>query len=403
MLHAVLVMVALTQDPQGLVTQLGEGHYVARDNAQLKLNDLQATASEFVKRAASSNDPEVRVRAKQIISRWKEDNLWKASATDVSAGTLNDVVTKLCQQTGVTVTLGDNYGTYSDGFISAAIPRQFWPAVDAICKATGNKVRPHYSDRALVLYTGVEKRPIAYNGPFRMCLQSSRVMFSEELDHEDGSSDVSHTFEMRFDTIWESNLNIVAFKPQLEVVRAVTSAGNLLSSQPVAVGYTMLGNARQSQFTLRLHPPANSVTKLDELTVKWDVSLIGDFDYVDIDVKETKMQSKDDIECMLLEYEKAAEKRYTAMLLVTRGMPWEPTEINFSELQTELLDANGVPLRRTGQTNNMSDGGMCMNFTFTSMEENTDPRTLRVHYPRVRSRRDVLFTFKDVKIANGRP
>ncbi len=197
----------------------------------------------------------------------------------------------------------DQYGAFEDKPIDAKFePGEFWPTVDEVCRRTGNRLRPHYDSRqpGIVLTTGNPgSYPIAYSGPIRAQITSARRAFSEDLDYETGRSETTHTFQINLQMMWEDRLRLIAYRSQPELVTARTDAGTTVAStQPSAVGWNVAGSGtRQLTMNLRLHPPATSAKKLDQLTLKWGLIAVGDM--ADLTVTDFSMKTpfyQDDVE-----------------------------------------------------------------------------------------------------------
>ncbi|HQU42977.1 MAG TPA: hypothetical protein PK867_09200, partial [Pirellulales bacterium] len=65
-----------------LIERLGSGSYADRVSASDELAVLAAAARDPLVVATQSDDPEVRLRAKQLLRKLNEDELWLASRID---------------------------------------------------------------------------------------------------------------------------------------------------------------------------------------------------------------------------------------------------------------------------------------------------------------------------------
>ena len=54
----------------------------------------------------------------------------------------------------------------------------------------------------------------------RLC--PARRVFTEELDHETGNTEVAHNFQLTLQFTWEDRFRLVAFRSQAELVEGVT-------------------------------------------------------------------------------------------------------------------------------------------------------------------------------------
>jgi hypothetical protein len=396
-----------------LLRRLADDDYLSRVRADEELAKLGPAAKTALEKAAGDSNPEVRLRAKELLKRLKIEELWQpGSFRYVESGKpASAAVAALAEQSGNHVLLGDQYGAFDDKPIDVRFEAgAFWPALDEICRLTGNRLRPHYDSRqpGLVLTSGEPgKYPVAYSGPVRAQITSARRAYSEDLDYEAARSDVTHTFQINFQMTWEDRFRLTAYRAQPELVLAQTDAGaNIASTQPSVSGWNVAGSGtRQLTMNMRLHPPAVAATKLDTLTLKWGLIAVGDMAVLQIDdLAASGPYYQDDVELRIEELDVSAPQRCEISALVIRDMiPADPQEAFFQECDWELLDQNGAAFRKQGQTNGRDDDGARVKLTFVGETPESKPKSLRFTYPRIRSQRDVLLTFKDVRLPNGRP
>lgn len=396
-----------------LIRRLAADDYLTRVRAGEHLAKLGAAARAELEQAAADPNPEVRLRAKELLKRLKVEALWQAGSFSYSAAGKNasEAIVALGEQSGNHVLLGDQYGAFDDKPIDVAFVRgEFWPALDEICRRTNNRLRPHYDSRqpGLVLTAGDPGRyPTAYAGPVRAQITSARRSYSEDLDYEADRSDVTHTFQVNFQMTWEDRFRLIAYRAQPELVLARTDAGTTIAStQPSVSGWNVAGGGtRQLTMNLRLHPPAVAATKLETLTLKWGLIAVGDMAELRIDDLSARTPIyQDDVELRIEECEAATGQRCELTALVVRDLiPADPHEAFFQECEWELLDQNGVAFRKQGQTNSRDDDGARIKLTFAGEGFDSRPTSLKFVYPRIRSQRDIELTFRDVRLPNGRP
>lgn len=396
-----------------LVNDLGAQSYQQRMLADEQLAKLGSAARGELEKAAASDKPEVRLRAKELLRRLAAEELWQAGKFQYTAASApaSAAVEALVKQTGNHVLLGDQYGNFDDKPIEAMYGNgEFWPAIDDICRRTGNRLRPHFDPRepGMVLSVGKPGQyPTAYAGPIRAQILSARRAFSEELDYEAAHSDKSHTFQVNLQMIWEDRFRLTAYRSQAELVSAITNVGtNVASTQPSTAGWNIAGGgARQLTMTLRLHPPATAATKFDTLTLKWGLIAVGEMATLEVDeLTAATPHYQDDVELRVESMDFGPGQRCELSLLLLREvMIGDPQEAFFQENEVELIDQSGVPFRKQAQTNSFDSDGARMKLTFVGEGAESKPTKLKFAYPRVRSQRDVLITFRDVPLPNGRP
>lgn len=395
-----------------LITRLGSDSYAEREAAGAELVSLGPDARRQLEAASVHKDPEVRLRAKELLRRLREDDLWQAAKVDFRGRQVAaaDVLSALSRQSGNRLLIGDEYGAFRDGSIDAEYAGLlFWEAVDDLCRRSGNRVRPHYDTRhpGLVVVSGVPgKYPVAYAGPVKMQINHARRLFSEEFDYEQLRSERSHTFQLDLQAIWEDRFRLVAYRLQPEVIEAETDAGGRLSGQATAGGWNIAGSGtKQVTMNVRLQPPPTSARSLKTLRLRWGLVAVGDLAQLDVDdLQSSAPHFQDDLELTIESFQTAPGGRCELTLLLAReAVLLDPAELVFQENEIELFDAQGRAYRKQGQTNTLSDRGPLMKLSFSSENAESVPRTLRVTYPRIRSQRDLEIVFRDVPLPVGRP
>ena len=396
-----------------LVHDLGADDYRLRAAADLRLAELGVAIRPELEQALLSENPEIRLRARDLLRRMEIERLWQASRFRYAARgkPASAALVELANQTGNHVLLGDQYGSFDDKPLDYDVTDgEFWPTLDEVCRRTGNKLRPHYDSRepGLVLTAGESGRfPVAYAGPIRAQILSARRAFSEEIDYETVRSDTSHTFQINLQMMWEDRFRLIAYRSQPELVSAKTDAGvEIASTQPQSSGWNVAGGgARQLTMNLRLHPPSTAAVKLAKLELKWGLIAVGDMAELTIDdLTRRDPVYRDDVELRIENVESGPGQRCEVTLGVVRDLVLDdPHEAFFQECDVDLLDQAGVAYRKQGQTNSHDDDCARMKLTFVGESAESQPQRLVFRYPRIRDRRDVVIVFRDVPLPNGRP
>jgi hypothetical protein len=396
-----------------LVRDLGHDDYRIRAAADEQLVRLGSRAGHELAKISADADPEVRLRAKELLKRIKLEQLWQASRfTYLDTGKpTSKALAAIAEQTGNHLLLGDQYGNFEDKpLVEPLVNQDYWPALDEICRRTNNKIRPHYDTRepALVVTAGKAGTfPVAYSGAIRAQITSARRAYTEEIDFETTKSDRTHTFQINLQMMWEDRFRLVAYRAQPELVLARTNTGHdIAATQPGVSGWNVAGGGtRQLTMNLKLHPPATAAAKLETLSLKWGVIAVGDMATLTVtDLEKRTPHYQDDVELRVEQVEQSAGQRCELALLVLRDLVLgDPQEAFFQECEIELLDQNKMPYRKQGQNNSYESDGARLKLTYIGESSDSKPTTLRFGYPRIRSQRDVVITFKDVPLPNGRP
>ncbi len=396
-----------------LIKRLGDDSAANRDAALEELARLGAAARPQLQEAASDPDPEVRLRAKELLVRLQVEELWQPSLVELPAGKLSasKSLAQIAEQTGNRLLIGDQYGAFHETPVVLDQPvTSFWEAVDALCRKSGNRVRQAFDSRqgGLVVVAGsLGQYPLAYAGPIRAQLVAARRVFTEELSYENQQSAQNHTFQFDLQFMWEDRFRLVAYRSQPELLEAVTAAGQrLAAAQPAGGSWNVLtSGTRQVSMNLRLHPPPTSAGKLARLALRWGLIAVGQPSSIEItDLSSRQPYFQDDVELTVENFQQGPGSRCEITLLVVRDLVLpEPQEVVFHENDIELFDTQGRPYRKQGQTNGLTEAGARMKLTFLAESSDSTPSVLRFTYPRIRAQRAIELQFANVPLPTGRP
>jgi hypothetical protein len=396
-----------------LISRLGSSSYADRRAANDELAMMGAETRQQLEVAARDADPEVRLRAKALLIRLKVLDLWSAGRVTCEAKSLpaSKLLATIAEQTGNHILMGDQYGSFHDQTLELKEPTgDFWQVMDEVCRQSANRMRPHYDTRqpGLVVVAGEPgKFPVAYSGPVRSQINSARRVFTEELDYEDLDSELTHTFQLNLQMMWEDRFKLVAYRSQPELTVARTNTGiELSATQPSGSGWNVAGSGtRQLTMSLRLHPPATTAKELDTLSLKWGLIAVGDMATLEVsNLTSPEPHFQDDVELVVESVQSGPGSRQEVSLRMTRDLVVpEPQEVLFQENDVELLDAQGRAFRKQGQTNNLTETGARMKVTFIGESSDSVPKTLRFIYPRIRAQKDVELVFRHVPLPSAKP
>jgi hypothetical protein len=396
-----------------LVRELGADSFAVRTQASDELAKLGPAARREVEQATRSDDPEVRLRAKDLLRAIKVHDLWAAGHFNHSPAPVqaSQLIRQLSEQTGNHLIVGDQFGAFRDETVQLDFAAgDYWPIVDELCRQSGNHCRPHYDSRTpgVVVVAGAPGRqPLAYAGPVRGRITSARRSFNEELSYEDTRSEKTHNFQINLEMTWEDRFKLVAYRSQPDVTEARTEGGLTVgAAQPASGGWNVVtSGTRQFSMNLKLNPPPASAQELDTLALSWGLIAVGDMAALEVDDLESREpRFKDDVELAVDSFQPTAGGRFELVINVRRDLNLpEPPEILFQEHELELVDGEGKPLRKLGQTNTLADHGATFKATFAGEDEKIAPKMLRFIYPRLRSQRDLAIVFRHVPLPTGRP
>jgi hypothetical protein len=396
-----------------LIRNLGSDSFVERDRASAELAALGAATQRQLEEAVEHPDPEIRLRAKELLKRLRVEELWSPAHVRYQANQVSpaEALVALLQLTNNRVLVGEQYGSYRDQPVDLDHDdSEYWQVMDDLCRKSGNRVRPHYDTRTpgLVLVSGVAgKNPVAYAGPVRAMVTHARRVFTEELDYEQLGTEQTHTFQLDFQAMWEDRFRLVAYRSQPELVAAVAADGTALAATHSAGGgWNIAGpGTRLISLSLRLRPPATTAKAIDTLKLRWGLVAVGDMASIEVaDLDSPQPHFQDDVELIVESVQRGPGARCELTLVVVRDLVVpEPQELLFQESEVELFDAQGRAFRKQGQTNSLSELGAVMKLSYTGESADSVPKLLRFNYPRIRSQRDLVIVFHGVPLPVGRP
>ena len=397
-----------------LIQRLGSASYDERDRANAELAKVARDSRVQLEQAALSDDPEIRLRATQLLEQLKLNDLWAPTPLDCRFASVpaSQALDAISRQSGNRIFLGQPYGTFKDGPVvleRAGVP--FWEAMDTICGQTGNQLRQSYdlSNPGVLMVAGDPgKNPTVYSGPIRAQITRSSRHFEEHLDYGDLGSDIEHSFRMSMQFMWADSFRLLACRAQPQLLEARTDNGDrLTATQSPEFGWKSLqAGARTFVIELPLHPPAASAQRLDVLKFKWGLIAVGEMTPIEItDLNSPTPHFHDDLELVVESIERREDSRYELVLIVNRDLivP-HPQDVLFHENEVKLLDEEGRAFRKQGQTNALTDRGVRLQLIYAPPEGTAAaPKTLRFSYPRLRDCRELEFEFRDVPLPQARP
>ena len=104
-----------------LIKDLGARDFSTRRSAHQQLSKLGAESHRQLEKALEDPDPEIQLRARQLLERWKLDELWAPSRVNlrISGEKASKILLELAEQSGNHIHVGDPYGTFAEQKIDA--------------------------------------------------------------------------------------------------------------------------------------------------------------------------------------------------------------------------------------------------------------------------------------------
>jgi hypothetical protein len=396
-----------------LIRDLGANDFSKRQAADDELAKLGPEGRAHLEQALSDNDPEVRLRAKRLLERLKLQDLWSAGGVRLQAQAepASKILLALAAQSGNHIHIGDPYGNFAEKKLDVDYSGvSYWEAVDDVCRQTTNRVRPHYDMHTpgIVVSAGPSGNyPRAYAGPVRAQITGARRTFIEELNYEEQKTELTNSFQFNLQFTWEDRFRIVGYATQPELVEAVTDGQVAVSAaQPSGGGWNATSRGlRQVTATLKLNPVSVTAKALDTLKIKWGLIAVGQPAVLDIGtIEPMKVYSQDDLAAKVESLEWQSAGKYILSMIVVRDMALpEPHEVLFQEYEVELIDAQGRAFRQQSQAHALTDRGVQLKTTLIGESAESVPKTIKLHYPRIRARRDLELVFRNVPLPVSKP
>ncbi|MBI3839208.1 MAG: hypothetical protein HY288_14910 [Planctomycetia bacterium] len=416
-----------------LIRQLGAADCSRRQQADEQLARLGPSTRAPLEEAVSDEDLEVRLRVKRLLDRIKLEDLWSAATVQVQVRgePASKILASLAAQSGNRIHVGDPYGNFSEAKLNLNYSAlNYWQAVDDVCAKTGNRIRPHYDMHTpgVVVSAGAPGNfPRAYGGPVRAQIVGATRVFIEALNYEEQKAELTHSFQISLQFMWEDRFHIVGYAAQPELVEAVTDNKIVISSaQPTGGGWNATSRGlRQVTASLKLNPVPVSAKAFEVFKIKWGLIAVGEPATLDIPrIEPEKQYCQDDLAVKIEAIEKQPAAKYIVSLSVLRdlAMP-DPQEVVFQEYEADLTDGQGRAFRLQSQTHALTDHGVQLKLAFSGesadsepkslklhyprlrarRSADSEPKSLKLHYPRLRARRDVELVFRDVPLPVGKP
>lgn len=396
-----------------LVRSLGAGDYRQRRAAADSLTKLGEASIPALEEAAQSTDAETRLRAQELLTQLRSAQLWKAPVLSLSGSvpTVAGVLEELSRQSGNPLRLGDKYGELADGQLNVVRQRgTFWQFLDEICRTSGNRLRLSFDPRVseLVVAEGqTDLAPKAYAGPVRATIESARRVFIEDVDYTSGERETAHSFQLAMNMIWEDRLRLLAYHPQVELLNAVSDQGESISAPSVKpkAWQVLAPNDRQVQLNLMLDPPAVGVQQLETLQLGWELLAAGDFRTLEVDRLEAQTTlAQDDLHLEIEQVAHGPGPRCEVTLLLSRGLARPaPEAVLFHENRFGLIGKSGRAWTQQSISHSLESDGVRFRITFRGDDEADSAQTLRIEYPRVRSKRRLDIVFQAVPLPCQKP
>ena len=407
------------QPPEGeirvarLVKQLASPDFEERDEADAQLARLGVASRDELEKATKSDDPEVRLRAHRLLARLKAAQLWLAgeSCGPQKQRLASEVLAELGKSSGNHVLVGEQYGTFVNGLVDLDDkPRSYWETVDLVCRQSGNHTRPHYDTRTpgLVITSGaLGKNPVAYSGPVRAQVTSARRVFIEELDFEQLKPDLTHTFQINLHITWEDRFRLLGYFTQPELIEAHTDTGAVVTAAQTSAGSWNVISPGTKQLTtsVRLNPPPIVAASLATLKFKWPLLAVGDMAKLEVDdLTSDRRHEQDDVVLRVTHCTRHATGRYDLNLVICRDLAApEPQDVLFQENEIELFDQQGRAFRLQSQSNSLTEQGLELRLSFSGDSADSQAKSLRLSYPRIRVRKNLEITFRNVPLPLSKP
>jgi hypothetical protein len=235
----------------------------------------------------------------------------------------------------------------------------------------------------------------------------ARRVFIEEINYEEQKAELTHSFQINLRFHWEDRFRMVGYATQPQLVEAMTDNKVVVSAaQPSGSGWNATARGlREVTASLKLNPVPVSAKSLETFTIKWGLIAVGEPAILELaELQPGKRYSQDDLAVTVDSVEQQPAGKCLVSLSVVRdlAMP-EPHDVIFQEYEAELFDVEGRAYRLQSQSHALSDGAVQVKLTYNGESAQSTPKSLKLHYPRIRARRDVELVFRNVPLPVGKP
>lgn len=376
-----------------LVQQLGDRSYRNRREASELLAGMGLAARQALQAAVESNDPELRLRARQLLDRIRLLEIWSSTPLPLNAqyASTSEALRDLAERSQNQLRLGTSGSALREKPIQLAQqPLCFWEWIETIGRQTGNRLHPSpINQPGLVLVEGPwPNHPAAHAGPFRLELQSLEMPKGE-------TPGPAVDLQLRV----EPRCTLVAFwhQPQLRSVQVEGQDAAIfpVQSSPwrVHVGKSLID--RRLALPPGVLPPRGRAT----LKFTWGCMLVSEFRHLELPRVAAGVQAaQDDLQVLVESIEPAAGGSTVVVLHALRHqVEIDPPDAIGQELSLKVLRADGTPAEVTHQDHQLLPNGLKATLHIANLPPATPPR-IQVRYPRVRSYKEVEFVLRDVDL-----
>ena len=393
------------------VERLGAESFQQRNEAAEELQKLGPVGRQQLELAASAADPEIRLRAEQLLRQLRLADIWQPSRVQGKwqNGLMKNINRTVAAQSGTPLQWGDAAGDFREGRVSLELDGTFWQCIDRLTVQGGNIVRPHYDAQLpglVVVSSTSQLPPTAYSGPLRGQVLSVRRTFNEELDLTSNQNDVTHNLQMQLQLMWEDRLHLASYRSQPKLVEAVTDSGERLSlSQPASQLWQPVDRGlRLVKTNLRFSPPRQPCTRLNRLQLAWDLIAVGEFQHLNLtDLTPDRTHRAAGLELTINQLHRQGTL-WELTITVARDLATpEPHEVLFVENRISLTDSTQRPFHYRDQTAYLTDSGTRLSIRFSPPDAESTPAEVQFSYPTLRAQREQNFTFENIPLPNSRP
>ncbi|MDA7978962.1 MAG: hypothetical protein MPJ50_09360 [Pirellulales bacterium] len=395
-----------------LIRDLGSDSYARRETAGKQLQALGRESILPLEAVRESSNPEMRIRAEELLRELKLSAMWDASVVNINVHDrpVKEVFEEVARQTRNNLTLGAGTSGINDMPVDASFRRvPFWEAVDQLCAKSANHVAYFTGRREtrLGISRGLQPMPpVTYVGPLRGQILSARREFSQHMDFGQATSQQTHTFVIELRIEWEEQFHMIAHRKLPRLIEAVTDTGQVLELAAPSTEDWAVANPlnRQATFTLALTPPTLGAEKIAKLRLAWEVAAVGDFAELRIeDLATSKIYQQDEVGVTLQSRVVRPYQRQEVQLLIDRTFPsWEPSRMFYGETQVLLLDDEDKPLRLEQADWSQRSTGLKVRVRYLGATAGP-PESIIIRYPRLRAKRELELEFNDIPLPRAVP
>jgi len=317
----------------------------------------------------------------------------------------------ISKQTGNTVTTTGYRGFTDFTTRLSPQPTTYWSAIEALCRQGKYRIEiPYNAKRGIVLVDGLPtKYPTVHTGPLRVVIKSAQRVYRKDHDYEDDKAEITNTFKLSLEMMWEDKFPLIAYKTIPTVQEAVTDRGTKLRSTADRDTWQVVksdNSTKKVRVELNMWPPSIAAKELTTLTLGWELLALGKPHTLIVeDIDTLKTYHHNDLQLMVESTIYKDNNKWEITVVTSRGIALpKKKDVAYHENRFEFYDKHDRPMKQQEQQNlSISDLGTVKVKLTVAGTKDQRPHKLKLLYPSFRDKRTILIPFKNIPLPTFKP